>query len=96
MMTALAAPAAKRIRAIYWTVAALVLLLPAISMQVTAEVNWGPGDFAIMGGLLALVGIGIEMALKAALGTRARMLAIGAMLALFLLVWAELAVGLFD
>ena len=73
-----------------------VLLLPAIAMQVTAEVNWGPGDFAIMGGLLALVGIGIEMALKAALGTRARMLAIGAMLALFLLVWAELAVGLFD
>ena len=96
MMTTLAAPAANRIRAIYWTVAALVLLLPAIAMQVTAEVKWGPGDFAMMGGLLALVGIGIEMALRATLGARARMLAIGAMLALFLLVWAELAVGLFD
>ncbi|QZD96382.1 hypothetical protein [Qipengyuania gelatinilytica] len=96
MMTALAAPAANRIRAIYWTVAALVLLLPAIAMQVTADVNWGPGDFAMMGGLLALVGIGIEMALRATLGTRARMIAIGAILALFLLVWAELAVGLFD
>lgn len=96
MMTALAAPAANRIRAIYWTVAALVLLLPAIAMQATAEVNWGPGDFALMGGLLAMVGLGIEMALRATLGTRARMLAIAAMLALFLLVWAELAVGLFD
>ena len=96
MMRALAAPAANRIRAIYWSVAALVLLLPAIAMNVTADVAWGPGDFALMGGLLGMVGIGIEMALRARLDARARLLAIAAMISLFLLVWAELAVGLFD
>ena len=94
-MDAIAAPAARRIRAIYWSLAALVLLLPAIAMTATAEVAWGPGDFAVMAGLLGLVGIGIELALRAAIAARTRALTIAAIVALFLLVWAELAVGLF-
>lgn len=95
-MTAIAEPAAKRIRAIYWALAALVLTLPAIAMNVTAEVKWGWADFAVMGGLLALVGIGIEMALRATISSGRRALAIAIIVAAFLLVWAELAVGLFD
>lgn len=95
-MTAIAAPAAKRIRAIFWTLAALFLLLPAIAMNVTAEVNWGWADFAVMGGLLGLVGIGIEMALRTAMPAGKRALAIATIVAVFLLMWAELAVGLFD
>ena len=90
-----AAPAANRIRAIYWTLAALVLLLPAIAMNVSGEVAWGPGDFALMAGLLGMVGLGIELALRAALTRKLRAMAIAAMVGMFLLVWAELAVGLF-
>ena len=95
-MTAQAAPAANRVRAIYWTLAALVLLLPAIAMNLSAEVAWGPGDFALMAGLLGMVGLGIELALRAALTFKLRAMAIAAMVGMFLLVWAELAVGLFD
>lgn len=95
-MNAIAAPAARRVRAIYWSIAALILLLPAIAMNVTAGVDWTWGDFAVMGGLLALVGIGIELALRARISARKRALAIAAIVGLFLLVWAELAVGLVD
>ena len=95
-MATVARPAANRVRAIYWSAAALILLLPAIAMNVTAEVAWGPGDFALMAGLLAMVGIGIELALRASLTAKMRLLAIAAIVGAFLLVWAELAVGLFD
>ncbi|QZD88623.1 hypothetical protein K3148_06980 [Qipengyuania aurantiaca] len=95
-MTVQAAPAANRVRAIYWALAALVLLLPAIAMNLSAEVAWGPGDFALMAALLGMVGLGIELALRAALTFKLRALAIAAMVGMFLLVWAELAVGLFD
>ena len=95
-MTTIATPSGRRVRTIYWSLAALVLLVPAIGMALTSEVAWGPGDFAVMAGLLALLGLGIEMALRTSLNLRGRMLAIAAMVALFLLVWAELAVGLFD
>ena len=88
--------AANRIRTGFWSLAALVLLLPAIAMTLTTEVNWGPGDFAIMAGLLCMVGLGIELALRATISGTARLLAIAGMVGLFLIVWAELAVGLFD
>ena len=95
-MDKLAAPAANRVRAVYWTVAALILLLPAIAMNLTAEVAWGPGDFALMAALLGMVGLGIELALRATLTGPVRAMAIAAMIGMFLLVWAELAVGVFD
>ena len=95
-MTAIASPLGRRIRSTYWSLAALVLLAPAIGMALTSEVAWGAGDFAVMGALLALLGLGIEMALRTSLDMRGRLYAIAAMVALFLLVWAELAVGLFD
>ncbi|MBX7539543.1 hypothetical protein [Qipengyuania sphaerica] len=95
-MTTLASSAFSRVRIAYWALAAAVLLIPAVAMQFTAEVAWGPGDFAIMAGLLLLVGLGVELALRTTLRLRGKLLAIAAMLGLFLLVWSELAVGLFD
>ena len=95
-MTMLASSVFSRFRIAYWALAAGILLIPAVAMQYTAEVAWGPGDFAVIAGLLLLVGLGIELALRTSLGARGKLLAIAAMLGLFLLVWAELAVGLFD
>ena len=35
-----------------WGTAAFLLLLPAVAMQFTSEVDWGPGDFMVMGVML--------------------------------------------
>ncbi|MDB5696794.1 MAG: hypothetical protein JWN21_2337, partial [Sphingomonas bacterium] len=40
---------------IVWGGVATLLLIPAIAMQFTAEVNWTASDFVVMGVLLASV-----------------------------------------
>ena len=37
-----------------WAGAGSLLLLPAIAMQVTDEVVWGPADFVLFGAMLAM------------------------------------------
>jgi hypothetical protein len=72
-----------------------VLLVPAVAMRFTAEVNWGPGDFLVGGALLAGTGLAYVLAKRRIAGRSGRLL-LGALLALgLLLVWAELAVGIF-
>ena len=80
------------LRIVLWPV--LLLLVPAVAMQFTAEVTWGPGDFILAWLLLTGAGLGYHFAARsqahgAAKGAVA--LAVGAAL---LLVWANLAVGL--
>ena len=79
-----------------WALAAALLALPAIAMQFTNEVNWGPGDFLVMGAMLLTLGIGLEIVFAKLRNRRARFIAGALMLSLFLLVWAELAVGILD
>lgn len=75
--------------------AAGLLLIPLIAMQFTAEVNWSLFDFIVMGTLLLITGLGIELVLRKVKTVKNRVLLLLAVLALFLLVWAELAVGVF-
>jgi hypothetical protein len=79
-----------------WSAAAALLCVPAAAMLITREVNWGPEDFAAMAVLLGLLCLALEAA-WALLDSRLTRLA-GAVLAVlvFLAVWAELAVGIFD
>ena len=82
-------------RAMLWGGLALLLALPALAMSLGAEgVDWSASDFIIMGILLTLVGLAIEAMMRFVRGWRERRIAIGAVVVLFLLVWAELAVGL--
>ena len=83
------------LRRVLWLLAFAVLLVPAVAMQFTAEVNWGPEDFLVAALLIGLAGLGIELALRWWRAPRARLLAVAGVLFLFLLVWAELAVGIF-
>ncbi len=77
-----------------WTAAALMLLLPLIAMQFTDEVVWDLADFAIFGALLVGVGVTYELVVRKT-GDTAYRAAVGvALAAAFLLVWANLAVGL--
>ena len=83
-------------RAVLWGLFAAVLIAPAVAMQFTAEVNWGPGDFVVAAGLLGLTGLGLELAARASLSRMGKMFAAGGIVLALLVVWAELAVGLFD
>lgn len=74
----------------------LLLLLPLIGMFVSNEVNWNFFDFIIMGILILSLSFGIKQVLKTTKNTKYRIFIIGIILILFLLTWAELAVGIFD
>jgi len=91
-----APPPAPRFHPRLWVAAAGLLLVPAAAMLVTREVNWGPGDFAMAAALLAGLCLGVEAALRW-LGTPlSRIAGVGLAVIVFLAVWAELAVGIFD
>lgn len=85
-----------RFRRVYAACAALLLALPMVAMQLSGEVRWGPGDFVLAAGLLALLGLGIEGALRLGGASWRRAGVIALALAVSVIVWAELAVGIFD
>ncbi len=72
-----------------------LLLIPLIGMQFSSEVDWSPFDFVIMGTLLAGAGILLEVVLRKVTKTENRIALIAILLIAFLLIWAELAVGIF-
>ena len=72
-----------------------LLLIPLIGMTITDEINWSPFDFIIMGSLLIFLSIGINFASNRAKNLKNRVLYIGLLVMIFMLIWAELAVGLF-
>lgn len=76
-----------------WGIAALILLVPFLAMQVTNEVNWEKSDFIVFGAMLALANGTFELAARRT-GNGAFRAAVGiAVAAAFLLVWVNLAVG---
>ena len=83
-----------RWRLALWSAAAGLLLIPAIAMQFTAEVRWTALDFTVMALMLALTCGGIELAARLLRSRRAFAIAVAVVLALFLLVWGELAVDI--
>lgn len=89
---------ASRWRIAAWTVAALILLLPLVAMQFTDEVVWDMADFAVFGALVLVVGVTFELAVRKTGNTaykKAYNIGVGiALLAAFLLVWANGAVGI--
>ena len=74
-------------------VVVLILLVPAVAMQFTAEVSWQWGDFVLMGAMLLAVGWGAVWFLQH-LQSPHRWILVALLLLLFLLLWIELAVGL--
>ncbi|HRE73998.1 MAG TPA: hypothetical protein PK637_14715 [Flavobacteriales bacterium] len=78
------------------SVVAVLLAIPAIAMQFTDEVKWDAADFLLMGLLLLSTGILIEVLFRSVKKRNYRIIGSGIVLGVFLLVWAELAVGIFD
>lgn len=77
-------------------VTALLLLVPGVAMQFTAEVAWGPGDFAAAAALLFGAGMAFVLGSRDARSVRQRV-AVGLLVfGALAIVWAELAVGVFN
>jgi uncharacterized membrane protein len=72
-----------------------LLLIPLIGMAITDEINWSPFDFIIMGSLLISLSVGINFVSNRAKNLKNRVLYIGILVLIFMLIWAELAVGIF-
>ena len=77
-----------------WTIAAFLLLLPLVAMQFTDEVDWDETDFIVMGAMLFGACGAFELAARMT-GNAAYRAGVGiAVVATFLLIWINLAVGI--
>ncbi|WP_305095835.1 hypothetical protein [Croceibacterium aestuarii] len=77
-----------------WSLAALLLALPAVAMQFTSEVDWTFGDFAVAGLMLAALGGVLELAARGSANLAYRAGAAIAALTAFLALWIIMAVGI--
>lgn len=84
----------KRLLVIIFSIV-IILLIPLIAMQFSSEVNWSVTDFLIMGGLLLGAGLLFDFVVRTVPKYNKRIAWIAIILLVFLLIWAELAVGIF-
>jgi len=80
---------------IFLTAVAILLLIPFIAMQFTDEVSWTIFDFIVMGILLLSTSILCELTIRKVTKIKHRIAICIVILAAFLIIWAELAVGIF-
>lgn len=73
----------------------LLLIIPFLLTLFTDNVNWTAGDFAVAGALLFSAGLMIELVIKMVKNKDYRAAIIFAVIILFILFWAEIAVGIF-
>ncbi len=84
----------KRLKRILIIVIA-ILMIPLIAMQLTNEVNWSLFDFIVAGTLLFITVSLIELVLWKVRSKPSRIILSITILAGLLLIWVELAVGIF-
>ncbi|MBL6649820.1 MAG: hypothetical protein ISP56_06105 [Flavobacteriaceae bacterium] len=72
-----------------------LLVIPLIGMVINDEINWSAFDFIIMGSLLISLSFGINFVSNRVKNLKNRFFFIGILVLIFLLIWAELAVGIF-
>lgn len=83
-------------RIIILSLIVIILLLPLIAMQFTDEVKWSFLDFSVAGILLLASGLTFELILRKVKPLKNRIIIVAALLILLVLIWAELAVGIFN
>jgi len=84
----------KRVIGIVLTVT-LLLIAPLVAMQFTDEVKWGPFDFVIAAILLIVTGFLVEFVMRRVKKVGKRTVLIFSILMALILLWAEIAVGIF-
>ncbi len=81
-------------RTVPWVIAAFLLLLPLVAMQFTDEVVWDETDFAVIAAMLFGACGAFELAARTTANTAYRAAVGVALVAAFLLIWINLAVGI--
>ncbi|MBC8374860.1 MAG: hypothetical protein H8E26_02375 [FCB group bacterium] len=82
-------------RVVLWGSIGLLLLIPLVAMQFTDEVNWDFMDFIVAGALLTFAALAFELASKKLSNSKHQWVVGIVILAALIIVWIELAVGLF-
>ncbi len=81
---------------IIFIIVTTLLLIPLLAMQFTNEVNWSLMDFILAGLLLLVTGFACNFVLQNIKNTKIRIGICIFILIVFLVFWAELAVGILD
>ena len=84
----------QRLRLVGWSLAAVILLLPAIAMLYTNEVNWAPGDFVAAAVILGGTGLLFELAIRRSRDNAYRWGVLVALATALLITWINAAVGI--
>ena len=72
-----------------------LLLIPFVAMFYTTEVNWTAADFLVAAVLLLVLGLFVELVLRNVRHFKSKAILITLIIIVFLLLWIELAVGIF-
>ena len=73
-----------------------LLIIPLFFTVISDEFNWSFFDFIIMGFMMMVVGISFELVSRVIKSGKRKKLLYGLIILLFLLLWAELGVGIFN
>jgi hypothetical protein len=93
-MTAMGGGGLNRWRLVGWGTVAALLLAPLAAMQFNSEVDWDVTDFIAMGFILGSLGLALEFMVSRSGNIAYRIGSLIAVLAAFLLLWSNLAVGM--
>lgn len=77
-----------------WSIPVILLIIPAVAMRFTSEVDWDAPDFIVMGALFGTIGLGIEYLMRQSSNSAYRIGAVVALVTAFLTIWINLAVGM--
>lgn len=81
------------LRRLGWGLAALIMVVPLVGMQLSPEIAWSPGDFLFAAFMLGAVGFTLELVVRTRSDWSYRIAAITALGTAFVTVWGNLAVG---
>jgi len=85
----------KRLK-IFFVIILILLTIPFVAMQFTNEVNWSPFDFIIAGVLLGTTALICDFSIRKIHSLKHRVIVCLAILTILLLIWIEIAVGIFN
>ena len=81
-------------RPILWSIPVALLLLPAVAMQFTDEVDWNAFDFIFATVMFGSVGLVVELTVRSSRSIAFRAAVALALAAAFLIIWINGAVGI--
>lgn len=74
----------------------LLMLIPLMANWLNNEFHWKFGDFILMGAMIYGLGLITLILMNVVKNKILRLIVTGIFFLLFLLIWVELAVGIFD